>query len=65
LQQLYETILGRPLDRRNFQKRMLAYDILERLEESKPIGPHKAPYLYQFNLVNYRKAPAEEQLFID
>jgi ADP-ribose pyrophosphatase YjhB (NUDIX family) len=65
LQQLYETILGRPLDRRNFQKRMLAYDILERLEERKPIGPHKAPYLYQFNLTNYRKALAEEQLFID
>jgi hypothetical protein len=44
---------------------MLAYDILERLEERKPIGPHKAPYLYQFNVANCRKALAEEQLFVD
>lgn len=32
LQQLYETILGQPLDRRNFQKRMLGYGILKRLD---------------------------------
>jgi 8-oxo-dGTP diphosphatase len=64
LQQLYETILGRSLDRRNFQKRILGYDILERLEERKHIGAHKAPYLYRFNLQNYQKALAEEQLFV-
>jgi hypothetical protein len=64
LQQLYETILGRPLDRRNFQKRMLGYDVLERLEERKPIGPHKAPYLYRFDLKKYQQALAEEQLFV-
>jgi hypothetical protein len=61
LQQLYETILGRSLDRRNFQKRMLSYDILERLEERKHIGAHKAPYLYRFNPENYQKALAEEK----
>lgn len=31
LQRLYETVLGRPLDRRNFQNRMLALALVERL----------------------------------
>ena len=64
LQQLYETILGQSLDRRNFQKRMLGYGILERLEERKTGGAHKAPYLYRFNKENYEKALAEEILFV-
>ena len=63
LQQLYETILGQSLDRRNFQKRMLGYGILERLEERKTGGAHKAPYLYRFNKESYEKALADERLF--
>lgn len=54
LQKLHETILGGdPLDRRNFQKKMLSYDFLERLEERKTGGAHKAPYLYCFNPEKY------------
>ena len=64
LQQLYETILGQLLDRRNFQKRMLGYAILERLEERKTGGAHKAPYLYRFDKANYEKALADEILFV-
>lgn len=64
LQQLYETILGQSLDRRNFQKRMLGYGILERLEERKTGGAHKAPYLYRFNKENYEKALRDEILFV-
>jgi len=56
LQKLYETILGKELDRRNFQRKMLTYDILIRLEERKTGGAHKAPYFYEFNLENYKKA---------
>lgn len=63
LQQLYETILGQPLDRRNFQKRMLSYGILERLDERKTGGAHKAPYLYRFDKAKYEQALAEERLF--
>lgn len=55
LQKLYETILGKELDRRNFQRKMLSYGILNRLEERKTGGAHKAPYLYEFNLENYQK----------
>lgn len=64
LQQLYETILGQSLDRRNFQKRMLSYNVLERLEERKTGGAHKAPYLYRFDKENYEKALKDEILFV-
>jgi hypothetical protein len=56
LQRLYETILDSPLDRRNFQKKMLSLGILERLKERKMGGAHKAPYLYKFNKAKYDKA---------
>ena len=56
LQKLYETILAKELDRRNFQRRMLSYGILNKLEERKTGGAYKAPYLYEFNLENYQKA---------
>ena len=48
LQRLYETLLGRPLDRRNFQKRILERDLVVRLPERKVGGPHRAPFLYRF-----------------
>jgi ADP-ribose pyrophosphatase YjhB (NUDIX family) len=48
LQRLYETVLGRPLDRRNFQKRILDLGFVERLPERKTGGAHRAPFLYRF-----------------
>ncbi|HET6252515.1 MAG TPA: NUDIX domain-containing protein [Puia sp.] len=48
LQQLYESILGKPLLRSNFQRKMLNMDILERLDKKFGGGAHKAPYLYRF-----------------
>lgn len=59
LQKLYETILDKKLDRRNFQRKILSYGILKRLKEVKHGVPHKAPYLYRFNLRNYHKALEE------
>ena len=56
LRKLYETILGKELDRRNFQRKILAYDILIRLDEVRQGVAHKAPGLYKFNLGNYQKA---------
>jgi ADP-ribose pyrophosphatase YjhB (NUDIX family) len=56
LQQLYETILNKKLDRRNFQKKIIALDILERLPERKLGGAHKAPYYYRFDRKKYQKA---------
>ena len=48
LQCLHEAILGRRLDRRNFQKRMLERGGIERLQERRTGGAHRAPYLYRF-----------------
>ncbi|PWT76824.1 MAG: NUDIX hydrolase [Bacteroidetes bacterium] len=56
LQKLYETVLDRSLDRRNFQRRILGYGILRRLKERKKGGAHKAPYLYSFDLRKYHNA---------
>ena len=56
LRKLYETILGKELDRRNFQRKMLAYDILVRLDEVRQGVAHKSPGLYKFNLESYQKA---------
>ena len=56
LQNLYETILDRELDRRNFQKKMLSFGILERLKERKTGGAHKSPYYYKFDRKKYDKA---------
>ncbi len=64
LQQLYETILGQSLDRRNFQKRMLGYGILTRLNERKTGGAHKAPYFYQFDRQKYEAALEAELLTV-
>jgi 8-oxo-dGTP diphosphatase len=56
LQKLYETILDRQLDRRNFQRKILSTGILKRLNETKKGVAHKAPWLYKFDLRKYQKA---------
>jgi 8-oxo-dGTP diphosphatase len=56
LQKLYEIILDRALERSSFQKRMLKWDIYERLEERKEGVAHKRPYLYRFDEKKYQEA---------
>jgi ADP-ribose pyrophosphatase YjhB (NUDIX family) len=50
---LYETILGKNLDDRNFTKKLLVTGIIIKLDERKKIGPHRSPYLYQFDKKRY------------
>jgi 8-oxo-dGTP diphosphatase len=59
LQKLYECILYKRLDRRNFQRRILGYGILRRHKETKKGMGHKAPYLYSFDLRKYHLALQE------
>ena len=59
LQRLYETILGRALDRRNFQKKMLDLGILERIGQREGKGVRRAPYLYRFNVERYGEVLAD------
>ena len=55
-QKLYEIILGKKLNRGNFFRKMLRYDILLKLEESRKGGAHKAPDLYKFDVEKYQMA---------
>jgi len=48
LQKVHEAILGAPLNRSSFQRRMLASGRLVRHEKHYTGGSHKAPYLYSF-----------------
>lgn len=59
LQRLYETILDKPLDRRNFQRRILGYGIVKKLPEQRKGVAHKAPFLYSFDKQRYHKALKE------
>jgi len=56
LQKLYETILNRKLDRRNFQRKIIGTKILKKLNETKKGVAHKAPNYYKFDLKQYKKA---------
>ncbi|MGM8361944.1 NUDIX hydrolase [Flavobacterium sp. ARAG 55.4] len=56
LQKLYEIILDRKLNRGNFYRKMMRYNILTKLDETKRGGAHKSPNLYVFNLDQYNKA---------
>jgi 8-oxo-dGTP diphosphatase len=46
-EELYAQILGRPLDRRNFRRRILAMDFLKCLPHTRR-GPHRPAALYSF-----------------
>ena len=48
LQTAYEAILGAPLDRRNFRKRMLSNRLIEPTDEQRREGAHRPARLYRF-----------------
>jgi 8-oxo-dGTP diphosphatase len=54
LQTLYETVLGRTLDKRNFRKKILSMELLQELDETQQNVPHRAARLHQFDEVKYR-----------
>ena len=47
LQHLYETILERQLDKRNFRRKVLAMDFLEETEEIEQDVAHRAARLFR------------------
>lgn len=55
LQRLYEIVLERQLDRRNFRKKLLGLGLLIELEEVRQDAVGRAAKLYQFNERKYRK----------
>ena len=56
LEKLYATILNRPLDRRNFKKKILRFGFLEKTDRrQKHPGSGRPGYLYKFNEEKYRE----------
>ncbi|HCE44772.1 MAG TPA: NUDIX hydrolase [Lentisphaeria bacterium] len=53
LQGMYEKILDRELDKRNFRKKILNMEIIEELDEIETDVAHRAARLYRFNKKKY------------
>ena len=56
IQTLYETILNKKFDRRNFPNKLLSQEIIVKLDEKRSIGQHRSPFLYTFHKDNYQNA---------
>ncbi|MBT8145099.1 MAG: NUDIX hydrolase [Gammaproteobacteria bacterium] len=52
LQTIYETILGEPVDKRNFRKQMAALGELQATSKKKRVGPHRPATLYRLKHPN-------------
>jgi 8-oxo-dGTP diphosphatase len=55
LQHLYELVLERELDKRNFRKKVLAMDLLVETDEVEQDVAHRAARLYRFDERKYRR----------
>lgn len=55
LQQLYESVLGTVLDKRNFRKKVLGFDLLVPLEETRQEGRQRPARLYRFDPRRYQR----------
>ncbi|MCA8918810.1 MAG: NUDIX hydrolase [Planctomycetes bacterium] len=55
LQKMYEKILDRQLDKRNFRKKVLGMGILEETDEVQQDVAHRAARLYRFDELAYKR----------
>ena len=55
IQSLYETILGKKLDRRNFPKKLLSLGLIKDTRTVRSIGQHRSPKLYSFDKIKYNR----------
>jgi 8-oxo-dGTP diphosphatase len=55
LQLLYEAVLNKKLDKRNFRKKMLSYGFLKELDEKQKGVSYRAAKLYKFDRRKYAK----------
>ncbi|GMV83260.1 MAG: hypothetical protein AMXMBFR7_44440 [Planctomycetota bacterium] len=63
LQGIYEAILGRGLDKRNFRRKIALLDILEETDEKKMEGVHRPARLYRFKARKFEKLKDKGILF--
>jgi 8-oxo-dGTP diphosphatase len=59
LQRLYESVLEKPLDKRNFRKKVLSMGFLEDLDEVEQDVAHRAARLYRFDKKRYQELTKE------
>jgi 8-oxo-dGTP diphosphatase len=64
LQNLYEAIYGNELDKRNFTRKILALDILHKLDEKEKESSRKGSYYFVFDEKRYKKLESEGVKFI-
>ena len=55
LQHLYEAVLGTDLDKRNFRKKVLSFDLLVPLRETQMLGRHRPAQLFRFDAEKYER----------
>lgn len=63
LEKLYTTLLGRPIDRRNFRKKILGLNVLDELDEKISKGSGRPANLFQFNQKRYFQLKKEGIIF--
>ena len=64
LQRVYEIILQRPVDKRNFRKRILAQGLIRELNESRSVGAHRPARLYSFQKRQVGDSPHQREATI-
>ena len=55
LRELYETLLGKELDKSNFRRKIMSLDILDELDEKREMKMSRPATLYSFNKEKYDK----------
>ncbi len=55
LQHVYETILGKEIDKRNFRRRVLRTGLLVETDQTQKEVAHRAARLYRFDVRKYRR----------
>ncbi|MBV7533270.1 NUDIX domain-containing protein [Chitinophaga sp. sic0106] len=63
LRSLYEEIYGRTLDKRNFRKKILSLDVMEKLEEKDKTSSKKGAHLYRFDPEKYEQLKKKGLVF--
>lgn len=63
LEKLYTTLLGRPIDRRNFRKKINNLNILDELDEKVSLGAGRPASLFKFNEKRYKQLKKEGIIF--
>jgi len=64
LQSLYEAIYESPLDKRNFTRKILSLEILNRLDEKNKLSSRKGAYYYVFDKKKYSRLSQDGVKFI-